>query len=50
LKDTAKVLAGIYDGICYRGFGQEIIEEIAKHATVPVWNGLTDSSPSNSKY
>jgi ornithine carbamoyltransferase len=44
IEDTAKVLAGIYDGICYRGFGQEIIEEIAKHATVPVWNGLTDQA------
>ena len=40
--DTARVLAGMYDGIEYRGFGQEIVEELAKHSKVPVWNGLTN--------
>ena len=42
MKDTARVLGRIYDGIEYRGFGQEIVEELAKYAGVPVWNGLTD--------
>lgn len=42
IKDTARVLGRMYDGIEYRGFGQEIVEEIAKYAGVPVWNGLTD--------
>lgn len=42
IKDTARVLASIYDGIEYRGFGQEIVEEIAKYSKVPVWNGLTN--------
>ena len=42
IADTARVLGGIYDGIEYRGFGQEIVEELAKHAGVPVWNGLTN--------
>lgn len=42
IADTARVLGRIYDGIEYRGFGQEIVEELAKHAGVPVWNGLTD--------
>ncbi len=42
IRDTARVLGRMYDGIEYRGFGQEIIEEIAKYAGVPVWNGLTD--------
>jgi ornithine carbamoyltransferase len=42
MKDTARVLGRIYDGIEYRGFGQEIAEELAKYAGVPVWNGLTD--------
>ena len=42
IADTARVLAGIYDGIEYRGFGQEIVEELAKYAKVPVWNGLTN--------
>ena len=41
IKDTARVLGRIYDGIEYRGFGQEIVEELAKYAGVPVWNGLT---------
>ena len=42
MKDTARVLGGMYDGIEYRGFGQRIIEELAEFAGVPVWNGLTD--------
>ncbi len=42
IADTARVLSGIYDGIEYRGFGQEIVEELARYATVPVWNGLTN--------
>lgn len=42
VKDTARVLGRMYDGIEYRGFGQEIVEELAKFAGVPVWNGLTN--------
>ncbi len=42
MKDTARVLGRMYDGIEYRGFGQEIVEELGKYAGVPVWNGLTD--------
>jgi ornithine carbamoyltransferase len=42
MKDTARVLGRMYDGIQYRGYGQSIIEELAKYAGVPVWNGLTD--------
>ncbi len=42
IADTARVLGRMYDGIEYRGFGQEIVEELAKHAGVPVWNGLTN--------
>ena len=42
MKDTARVLGKMYDGIEYRGFGQSIVEELAKYAGVPVWNGLTD--------
>ena len=42
MKDTARVLGRIYDGIEYRGYGQEIVEELARFAGVPVWNGLTD--------
>ncbi len=42
MKDTARVLGRIYDGIEYRGYGQEIVDELAKFAGVPVWNGLTD--------
>ena len=42
IKDTARVLGRIYDGIEYRGFGQEIVEQIAKYAGVPVFNGLTN--------
>lgn len=42
IADTAKVLGRMYEGIEYRGFGQEIVEELAKYAGVPVWNGLTN--------
>jgi ornithine carbamoyltransferase len=42
MRDTARVLGRMYDGIEYRGFGQEIVEELAKYAGVPVWNGLTN--------
>ncbi len=42
MKDTARVLGRMYDGIEYRGFGQERVEELATHSGVPVWNGLTD--------
>ncbi len=42
IEDTAKVLGRMYDGIEYRGYGQEIVEELAKYAGVPVWNGLTN--------
>ena len=42
IADTARVLAGMYDGIEYRGYGQEIVEELAKYSKVPVWNGLTN--------
>lgn len=42
IKDTARVLGRMYDGIEYRGFGQEIVEELAKYAGIPVWNGLTN--------
>lgn len=42
MRDTARVLGRMYDGIEYRGFGQEIVEELGKHAGVPVWNGLTN--------
>ena len=42
IKDTARVLGRVYDGIEYRGFGQEKVEELAKYAGVPVWNGLTN--------
>src|SRR5574344_1621345 len=41
IEDTAKVLGRLYDGIEYRGYGQNIVEELAKHAGVPTWNGLT---------
>ncbi len=41
MKDTARVLGRMYDGIEYRGFGQDVIEELGKYAGVPVWNGLT---------
>ena len=42
MKDTARVLGRMYDGIEYRGFGQKIVEELGKYAGVPVWNGLTN--------
>ncbi len=42
VKDTARVLGRMYDGIEYRGFGQEIVEELGQYAGVPVWNGLTN--------
>ncbi|MER7583480.1 ornithine carbamoyltransferase [Kitasatospora sp. NPDC097691] len=42
IKDTARVLGRMFDGIEYRGHGQEVVEELAAHAGVPVWNGLTD--------
>ena len=42
MKDTARVLGRMYDGIQYRGFGQSIVEELAQYAGVPVWNGLTN--------
>jgi ornithine carbamoyltransferase len=42
MKDTARVLGRMYDGIEYRGFGQKIVEELAEYAGVPVWNGLTN--------
>ncbi|MGW3045912.1 ornithine carbamoyltransferase [Kitasatospora sp. NPDC001159] len=42
VKDTARVLGRMFDGIEYRGHGQEIVEELAEYAGVPVWNGLTD--------
>ncbi|MDA8425861.1 MAG: ornithine carbamoyltransferase [Treponema sp.] len=42
VEDTAKVLGRMYDGIQYRGFSQKLVEDLAKYAGVPVWNGLTD--------
>ena len=42
IEDTARVLGRMFEGIEYRGYGQEIVEELAKHAGVPVWNGLTN--------
>jgi ornithine carbamoyltransferase len=42
MKDTARVLGRMYDAVEYRGFGQAVVEELAAHAGVPVWNGLTD--------
>ena len=42
IADTARVLGRMYDGIEYRGFSQDVVEELAKYAKVPVWNGLTD--------
>jgi ornithine carbamoyltransferase len=44
IKDTARVLGRMYDAIEYRGFGQSIVDELAKHAGVPVYNGLTDEA------
>ncbi|MCD6300426.1 MAG: ornithine carbamoyltransferase subunit F, partial [Dehalococcoidales bacterium] len=42
MKDTARVLGRMYDGIEYRGFGQEVVELLAEYSNVPVWNGLTN--------
>ena len=42
IADTARVLSRMFDGIEYRGFGQSIVEELAKYADIPVWNGLTN--------
>lgn len=42
MKDTARVLGRMYDGIEYRGFGQKIVEELTEYSAIPVWNGLTD--------
>ncbi len=42
IADTARVLASMYDGIEYRGYGQSLVEELAKYSKVPVWNGLTN--------
>ena len=42
IRDTARVLGRMYEGIEYRGYGQEIVEELARYAGVPVWNGLTN--------
>ena len=42
IKDTARVLGGMFDGIEYRGYGQSIVEELAEYSGVPVWNGLTN--------
>lgn len=42
IADTARVLGRVFEGIEYRGYGQEIVEELAEHAGVPVWNGLTN--------
>jgi ornithine carbamoyltransferase len=44
LKDTARVLGRLYDGIEYRGFHQSVVEDLARFSHVPVWNGLTDES------
>ena len=43
LEDTAKVLGRFFDGIEYRGYDQKVVEDLAKYAGVPVWNGLTDA-------
>ena len=42
IEDTARVLGSMFEGIEYRGYGQEIVEELARYAGVPVWNGLTN--------
>ena len=47
IADTARVLGRIYDGIEYRGFDQSIVDDLAKYAGVPVWNGLTNRVPSD---
>ena len=58
MKDTARVLGRMYDGIGYRGFGQEVVELLAEYSKVPVWNGITNefhtilpkSSPSPNRF
>ena len=45
IADTARVLGRMFDGIEYRGYGQQIVEELAHYAGVPVWNGLTNEFP-----
>ena len=42
IRDTARVLGRMFEGIEYRGFGQDIVEDLQKYSGVPVWNGLTD--------
>jgi ornithine carbamoyltransferase len=42
MKDTARVLGRMFDGIEYRGYGQDIVEALAEYSGVPVWNGLTN--------
>ena len=42
IEDTARVLSRMFDGIEYRGFGQDVVEELAKYSDIPVWNGLTN--------
>lgn len=44
LKDTARVLGRLFDGLEYRGFHQSVVEDLARYSYVPVWNGLTDES------
>ena len=44
IADTARVLCTMFEGIEYRGFGQEIVEDLAKYSSVPVWNGLTNDT------
>ena len=44
IEDSARVLGSMFDGIEYRGFGQEIVEQLAEYAGVPVWNGLTNEN------
>ena len=44
VKDSARVLGRMFDGIMYRGFGQEIVETLAEYSGIPVWNGLTDET------
>ncbi|MBM4147893.1 MAG: ornithine carbamoyltransferase [Lentisphaerae bacterium] len=44
VRDTARVLGRMFDGILFRGFAQSVVEELAKHSGIPVWNGLTDDS------
>jgi ornithine carbamoyltransferase len=44
VKDTARVLGRMFDGILFRGFAQETVEDLARHSGVPVWNGLTDAA------